>query len=263
MAAASVSPSDPDFSVEAPSWVRARRPVALRAGSAVPSRSLSPSMAAPVNCAQVYFFAGQPMLFAADGTMLMPMGEEATLPTAVTGVAFPPRAGAPDPQTRIRHPRLVVPGALLALAQGIGGLVRLARPHAGVEALSVGGQVVLAGEVRGVAQGGGDVGRGGDVEMDRLAVAGPAQGEQTAPGGQSRAPGDHEDEGRGDGDGPAARAAAGGDRVRPILVGQAVTSHAVVPFPGSGPDGRGEVHQRTAFVPPACRARSSYLYSRP
>lgn len=93
MAAASVSPSDPDFSVEAPSWVRARRPVALRAGSAVPSRSLSPSMAAPVNCAQVYFFAGQPMLFAADGTMLMPMGEEATLPTAVTGVAFPPRLG--------------------------------------------------------------------------------------------------------------------------------------------------------------------------
>lgn len=91
MAAAWVSPSGPDFLAEAPSRVRARRLVALRAGSAVPSRSLSLSMAAPVNCAQVYFFAGQPMLFAADGTMLMPMGEEAVLPTAVTGVAFPPR----------------------------------------------------------------------------------------------------------------------------------------------------------------------------
>jgi hypothetical protein len=33
--------------------------------------------------------------------------------------------------------------------------------------------MVLAGEVRGVAQCGGDVGRGGDVEVDRLAVAGP------------------------------------------------------------------------------------------
>lgn len=60
MTATLVSLSPPCWSDEAAMLVRASRPVALRAGSAAPRRTLSDSVAEPVNSAQEYFFFGQP-----------------------------------------------------------------------------------------------------------------------------------------------------------------------------------------------------------
>ncbi len=69
--------------------VSASSPVALRAGSAEPRRTLSDSMAAAVSSAQEYFFSGQPRLLAAEGTMASVTGEEAMESPGVIGTASP------------------------------------------------------------------------------------------------------------------------------------------------------------------------------
>lgn len=66
--------------------VRASRPGALRAGSAVPRRSFSPEVAAAVSSAQLYVFDGHPSERAALGSMATPTGVAARLPVGVTGV---------------------------------------------------------------------------------------------------------------------------------------------------------------------------------
>lgn len=88
MAAARVSPpaACPAALV---SRVRASSPVALRAGSAAPSLRESSCRAAPVSSSQPYVFFGQPSDFAAAGTIAIPTGLEATLPTRATSVASP------------------------------------------------------------------------------------------------------------------------------------------------------------------------------
>lgn len=97
MAATLVSLSPPCLSEDAPMLVSASRPVALRAGSAEPSRTLSDSMAVAISSAQVYFFFGQPRVLAAEGTMARATGEVATESPGVTGTA------SPVPFARLSH----------------------------------------------------------------------------------------------------------------------------------------------------------------
>lgn len=71
-----------------PSRVSASSPVALRAGSAAPSRRELSWRAAPASSSQEYVFFGQPSDFAAVGTIATATGVEATLPTWVTWIAL-------------------------------------------------------------------------------------------------------------------------------------------------------------------------------
>lgn len=86
MAAACVSPPAA-FPAALVSRVRASSPVALRAGSAAPSLRESSCRVAPASSSQPYVFFGQPSDFAAAGTIAIPTGLEATLPTRATSVA--------------------------------------------------------------------------------------------------------------------------------------------------------------------------------
>lgn len=88
MAAVRTSPS---LTPEAAALIlaSASSPVELRAGSTAPSSSFLARVVPPASSVQVYVFAGQPSLLAADGTTATPTGEEATLPRLVTCVAEP------------------------------------------------------------------------------------------------------------------------------------------------------------------------------
>lgn len=89
VSATRVSLSPPCCADEPPMLVRARRPVALRAGSAAPRRTLSEVRAAVTTSAQEYVFSGQPSRFDADGTMARATGEEATESEGEIGVPVP------------------------------------------------------------------------------------------------------------------------------------------------------------------------------
>lgn len=84
-----VSLSPPCCPDEAAMLVRASRPVALRAGSAAPRRTLSEVRAAVTTPAQEYVFFGQPSRCDADGTIARPTGEEATESEGEMGMPVP------------------------------------------------------------------------------------------------------------------------------------------------------------------------------
>lgn len=93
MAATWVSLPAPEAWADVAMLASARRPVALRAGSAVPRRTLSVAVVAAVSSAQLYFLLGQPSEAAAVGTAPTVTGELATLPHGVSGTPLPlPRA---------------------------------------------------------------------------------------------------------------------------------------------------------------------------
>lgn len=75
------------FAAAAPTCVSASSPVALRAGSAAPSRRASSWRLAPASSIQLYVRFGHPSDFAAAGTIATPTGVDATVPARVTCVA--------------------------------------------------------------------------------------------------------------------------------------------------------------------------------